>query len=325
VLTSEDVYAAAERLSGIAHRTPLITSRYLNELVGAQVFLKAECFQRAGAFKFRGAYNALSMLDPEQRRRGVVAASSGNHAQAVALAGSLLEIPVAVIMPEDAPPAKMAATRGYGAEIITFDRYKDDREKLQSDIASERGRTVVPAYDSYNVMAGQGTLALEILEDVPDLGVLIVPVSGGGLLAGCGTAVRAVSRKTQVIGAEPEAADDTFRSFAAGERINIGVPVTIADGLQAPMPGRLTFPINQRLADGILVASEDEIKATMVMLLERQKLLVEPSGAVALAALIRHREAFAGKKVVVVLSGGNADLKLVAELLGGFSTTSARN
>lgn len=315
MLTARDVHEAANRIAGVAHRTSLITSRTLNERTGVSIFLKPECLQRAGAFKFRGAYNALSLLNKVRRERGVFAASSGNHAQAVALAGSLLGIPVSVLMPQDAPTAKIEATKGYGAEVIFFDRYKDDRERLQLELSTQRGQTVVPAYDSYAVMAGQGTVALEMLQDVQDLDALIVPVSGGGLLAGCATIAKDLAPGIQVFGAEPEGADDTRRSLESGQRVNIGIPTTIADGLQAPTPGSLTFPINQRLCNGIFVASESEIRGTMRTLLERQKLLVEPSGAVALAALLRNSSKLAGKKVAVVLSGGNASLDLVAQIL----------
>ena len=315
-LRIEDVQAAARRIHGVAHRTPVITSRALDERCEASVFLKAECFQRAGAFKFRGAYNALSLLDADQRAKGVVAASSGNHAQAVALAGKLLAVPVIVVMPKDAPKSKCEATRAYGAEIVYFDRYTEDREAIQRDLAESRGRTIVPAYDSFEVMAGQGTVALELIDQVPDLHALVAPVSGGGLAAGCATVAKSHDPNIQVFGAEPETADDTRRSLEAGKRVGEGVPDTIADGLQAPIPGRLTFEINRRLLDGVLVAADNEIVETMRFLLERQKLLIEPSGAVALAALIRNKASFRGKRVGVVLTGGNVDLGRLRELLG---------
>lgn len=315
-LRIDDIREAARRIHGVAHRTPVLTSRTLDEMCGARVFLKAECFQRVGAFKFRGAYNALSLLDADQRAKGVVAASSGNHAQAVALAGRLLGVPVTVVMPNDAPASKRAATLGYGAEVVQFDRYTQDRDAIQSEVAARLGRTIVPAYDSYRIMAGAGTTALELLEEVPDLDAFISPVSGGGLVAGCATAIKAISPGTRVYGAEPEAADDTKRSIAAGTRVGDGVPQTIADGLQAPIPGKLTFEINLRLLEGVLVASDQEIVEAMRFLLTRQKVLVEPSGAVGLAALIRNNQAFRGARVGVVLSGGNVDWEKLRSLFG---------
>ena len=315
MLSVEDVFGAAQRSQGVAVRTPVLTSRTLDDLVGASVFLKAECFQRAGAFKFRGAYNALSMLDRAERARGVFSASSGNHAQAVALSGQLLSIQVTVLMPQDAPAAKVSATKGYGAKIVFFDRYREDRDALQRQLGEQGGHVIVPAYDYYPVMAGQGTTALEVSEQVPRLDAFLVPVSGGGLAAGCATYLKTVRPGVQVFGVEPEAADDTRRSLEAGARVEPKVPETIADGLQAPTPGALTFEINRRLLDGVLVASEAEIVEAMRFMLERQKLLIEPSGAVALAALIRNREQFQGKRVAVVLSGGNVDLGRLCRLL----------
>ncbi len=241
-LTLADVQAAAGRIKGFAHRTPVLTSRTLNERTGAEVFLKAENFQRIGAFKFRGAFNAISRLTEQQLERGVLAYSSGNHAQAVALAARLAGTTAVNLMPKDAPPTKMAATRGYGAEVVTYDRYTQDRAALAKQLAEERGLTLIPPYDHYDVMAGQGTVALELIEEVGPLGALLVPIGGGGLIAGCATAATALSPGIRVIGVEPAAGDDTARSLAAGKRVEIGVPRTIADGQAIASPGELTFP-----------------------------------------------------------------------------------
>lgn len=310
-----DVDAAAARLRGVAHRTPVLTSRTLDAATGAAVFLKAECFQRGGAFKFRGAYNKLASLTPEQRSRGVVAFSSGNHAQAVALAARLLGTHAVILMPDDAPAAKVDATRGYGAEVVGFDRYEDDREALSQRLVQERGMTLVPPFDDPLVIAGQGTVALELLDDVPDLDALLVPVGGGGLIAGCATAGAARRRDLRVIGVEPEEGDDTRRSLAAGTRVNIPVPRTIADGQQVAMPGRLTFPVVQRLVEAVTVVSDGEIVTAMRFLLDRLKVVVEPSGASALAALLAGRVALQGARVGVVLSGGNVGAQRLCELL----------
>ena len=252
-----DVEAAAERLAGVAHRTPVVTSRTLDERVGARVHIKAECFQRGGAFKFRGAYNKISSLDADALARGVVAYSSGNHAQAVALAAKLLGSRATIVMPEDAPAAKLEATRGYGAEVVTYDRWTESREEIGAALAAERGLELVPPYDDPLVMAGQGTAALELLDDVPDLDVLLVPVSGGGLIAGCSTVAKALRPECRVVGVEPEAGNDTQQSLAAGERVRIDVPRTIADGLQAPEPGELTFEVNRQRVDEIVTVTDD--------------------------------------------------------------------
>lgn len=315
-LTLADVQAAAERISGVAHRTPVLTSRTLNERVGAEVFLKAENFQRIGAFKFRGAFNAISRLSPEQLAAGVVAYSSGNHAQAVALAAKLAGTTAVNLMPTDSPPTKLAATRGYGAEVVTYDRYSQDRAVLANQLAEERGLTLIPPYDHYDVMAGQGTVALELIEDIGPLGALLVPIGGGGLIAGCATAATAMSPGIRVIGVEPAAGDDTARSLAAGERVEIGVPRTIADGQAIASPGELTFPIIQRLVDGIELVTDDEIRAAMKFAFERLKIVVEPSGASALAALLTGRIRNLPDRVGVVLSGGNVGLERWLELLG---------
>jgi threonine dehydratase len=316
MLSLEDVREAAQRIDGVAHRTPVITSRTLNERVGAEVFLKAENLQRIGAFKFRGAFNAISRLSPEQLARGVAAYSSGNHAQAVALAASMAGTKAVILMPEDAPPTKVAATKGYGAEVITYDRYTGDRTALATALAEERGVALIPPYDHYDVMAGQGTVALELIEEVGQLGALLAPVGGGGLIAGCATAAVELSPGIRVIGVEPEAGNDTALSLAAGERVDNGVPHTIADGQAIPIPGELTFEINRRLLAGVELVSDDEIRAAMKFAFERLKLVLEPSGACALAALLAGRIEDLPDRVGVVLSGGNVGLERFVELLG---------
>jgi threonine dehydratase len=301
-----DVEAAARRLEGIANRTPVFTSRTLDERVGARVFLKAESLQRGGAFKFRGAYNAISQLDEP----GVAAFSSGNHAQAVALAARLTGKQAVILMPLDAPPAKVEATRAYGAEVVAYDRYTEDREALGRALAEERGLALVPPYDDERVMAGQGTAALELLEQAGGLDTLVAPVGGGGLIAGCATAVDGSAR---IVGVEPEAGDDTRRSLEAGERVAIDVPRTIADGLQVTAPGRLTFEVNARLVDEIVTVSDAEIVEAMAFLFDRMKLVTEPSGAVGVAALLEGR--ISGGRIGVILSGGNVGLERFRELL----------
>jgi len=317
-LSLDDVRAAAERLSGIAHRTPVLTSRTLDERTGATAFLKAECLQRGGAFKFRGAYNMISSLGPEERERGVVAYSSGNHAQAVSLAARLLGTSATILMPADTPPVKLDATRGYGAEIVTYDRYTEDREALGAALAAERGGlALVPPYEHPLIMAGQGTAALELLEDVPGLDALLVPVGGGGLIAGCATAAKALRPGIRVIGVEPEAGDDTRRSLEAGERVRIPVPRTIADGQQADIPGELTFAVNRQVVDTIVTVSDAEILDAMAFLFDRMKLVTEPSGASAAAALLAGRAEAGGARVGVVISGGNVGVARFGELMAG--------
>ena len=315
VIALDDVRAAAARIEGIAHRTPVLTSRTLDEATGARVFLKAENLQRAGAFKFRGACNAVASLSGEERARGVATVSSGNHAQALALAARLHGARATILMPDDAPPGKLAATRGYGAEVIGFDRYAADREALLAELVAERGLVPVHPYDDPLVMAGQGTAALELLEQAGPLDLLLVCVGGGGLLAGCATAVAVLAPETRVVGVEPEAGDDTRRSLAAGERVRIPVPRTIADGQQLPIPGELTFEVTRRLVDEIAVASDPEIVAAMRFLFERLKTVAEPSGACALAALLAGRVRAGGLRVGVTLSGGNVAPRRFAELL----------
>lgn len=314
----DDVRDAAARLSGVVHRTPVVRSRTLDALAGCEVLLKCENLQRAGAFKFRGAYHALSRLSPDERSAGVVTYSSGNHGQAVALAARELGSRAVVVMPADAPRSKAEAVAGYGAEIVTYDRYRDDRVAIGERIAAERGMALVPSYDHPHVIAGQGTAALELLEDAGPLDALVVPVGGGGLLAGCATIACDLQPSLRVVGVEPEAGDDTKRSLEAGERVRIPVPRTIADGQGAQTPGVLTFPIVRRLVSGVALVSDAEIVAAMRVAFDRLKLVVEPSGATGLAALLAGRlEAVApgARRVGVVLSGGNVDTRRFAELL----------
>ncbi len=315
-VTFDDVRAAAERLRGVAHRTPVVTSRTLDALTGTRAYLKCENLQRMGAFKFRGAYNRIAQLSPPERERGVVAFSSGNHAQGTALAARLLGAPATIVMPLDAPESKVAATRGYGAEIVFYKRAQMNRAEIAAGIARKRGATLVPPYDDPAIVAGQGTAALELLEEVPELDVLLVPTGGGGLLAGSALAASALRPGIAVYGVEPEAGDDFAQSFARGERVEIAVPLTIADGQQTTSPGELTLPIDKRLCAGILTVSDDEIRAAMRFAFERLKLVVEPSGASALAALLAGKLAAAGgKRVGIVLSGGNVDAQRYAAIL----------
>jgi len=315
VIELADVEAAAERLRGVANRTPVLTSRTLDGVVGATVYVKAECFQRGGAFKFRGAFNKIASLPDEVRTCGVLAYSSGNHAQAVAIAARLLGTSATILMPEDAPPAKLDATRGYGAEIVAYDRWTDSREEIGARIAAERGAALVKPYDDPLVMAGQGTTALELLEDAPELDLLVAPVGGGGLIAGCATAAKALRAEIRVVGVEPAMGDDTRRSFAAGERVRIDVPRTIADGLQATEPGELTFEVNRRRVDEIVTVTDAEILDAMAFLFDRLKVVSEPSGAAGVAALLAGRVDANGKRVGVVVSGGNVGVARFVELL----------
>jgi threonine dehydratase len=310
-----DVQAAAERLRGVAHRTPVLTSRTLDGQASGFVFVKAECFQRGGAFKFRGAYNKIASIPAQERAHGVIAYSSGNHAQAVAIAARLLDTRATIVMPEDAPAAKLDATRGYGAEIVSYDRWTENREEIGSRLAEERGLELVRPYDDPLVMAGQGTAALELLDDVPDLDVIVAPVGGGGLIAGTATTAKALRAGIRVVGVEPAAGDDTARSLAAGERVNVGVPRTIADGLQAAEPGVLTFEVNRQLVDEVVTVTDAEIVDAMAFLFDRMKLVVEPSGAVGIAALLNGR--VQGARIGVVISGGNVGAARFAELVGG--------
>jgi threo-3-hydroxy-L-aspartate ammonia-lyase len=316
VVGIEDVHDAARRLDGVAHRTPVLRSRALDERVGARVLLKAEVVQRTGSFKFRGAYNKLAALPQSSRDRGLIAFSSGNHAQAVALAASLFDAGATIVMPQDTPPLKLMATRGYGAEIVTYDRYSGDREQIALELGEERGLTLVPPYDDPDVIAGQGTAALELIDEAGGVDLLLAPVGGGGLIAGSATTVKALCPGARVIGVEPESGDDTKRSLAAGSRVTIGVPRTIADALQAAVPGRLTFAINQELLDGVVTVSDAELIEAMRFAFERLKLVVEPGGAAALAALLADKvDVQPGERVGVILSGGNVEAARLASLL----------
>ncbi|MFC8305955.1 pyridoxal-phosphate dependent enzyme [Streptomyces olivaceus] len=315
-LALDDVRAAAARIEGVAHRTPVLRSRTLDALVGAEVHLKCENQQRVGAFKFRGAYHAASRLTPARLARGIAAYSSGNHAQAVALAARELGSTAVIVMPEDAPPAKRAAAAGYGAEIVTYDRYREDRAAIAEALAAERGLALIPPYDHPHVVAGQGTAALELVEETGPLDALIAPVGGGGLIAGCAIAVKGLHPATRVVGVEPEAGDDTRRSLEAGRRVTVPVPRTIADGQAVATPGELTFAVNRRLLDGVVLVSDDEIVDAMRFAFERLKTVLEPSGATGLAALLNGRIDPLPRRIGVVLSGGNVDAARFAELCG---------
>jgi threo-3-hydroxy-L-aspartate ammonia-lyase len=320
VIEIDDIRAAAQRLEGVVRRTPLITSPRLDERVGARVQLKAESLQHTGSFKFRGAYNKILAIPPGDRERGVLAVSSGNHAQAVALASSMFGASATIVMPADAPAMKLAGTRHYGAEIVTYDRYQEGREQIGQELAEQRGLTVVPPFDDPLVIAGQGTAALELVEQAGGLDLLLAPVSGGGLIAGCATVVKALCPGARVIGVEPEAADDYRRSLAADRRIAIEVPRTIADALQVTMPGELTFAINRVLLDGIVTVSDGELVQGMRFAFERLKLVLEPGGAAGLAALLAGKVAVdAGTRVGVILSGANIDATHFCQLMASGS------
>jgi threonine dehydratase len=315
-VTLADVRDAAARIDGVAHRTPVLRSRTLDALVGAEVHLKCENFQRVGAFKFRGAYNAASRLTPEQLAKGIAAYSSGNHAQAVALAARELGSTAVILMPEDTPKSKREATAGYGAEVVTYDRYTGDRVAIGEALAADRGLALIPPYEHPHVIAGQGTAALELLDETGPLDALVVPVGGGGLIAGSATAAKGLHSGIRVIGVEPEAGDDTRRSLAAGHRVSIPVPRTIADGQAADIPGELTFSVNRRLVDDIVLVSDDDIRAAMRFAFERLKIVLEPSGACSLAALLAARITPLPPRVGVILSGGNIDARRFADLCG---------
>ncbi|RQT60335.1 threo-3-hydroxy-L-aspartate ammonia-lyase [Burkholderia cepacia] len=307
--TYDDVAAAAARLEGHAHRTPVMTSRTINEALGAQVFFKCENLQRMGAFKFRGAFNALSLFDAEQRRNGVVAFSSGNHAQAIALSARILGIPATIVMPQDAPAAKIAATRGYGGKVVTYDRYTEDREQIGRDLAARHGLTLIPPYDHPDVIAGQGTAAKELFDEVGPLDAVFTPLGGGGLLSGTALATRALSPHATLYGVEPEAGNDGQQSFRSGAIVHIDTPRTIADGAQTQHLGNLTFPIIRRDVDDILTATDAELVDCMRFFATRMKIVVEPTGCLSFAAVRRMKDALQGKRVGVVISGGNVDLE----------------
>jgi threo-3-hydroxy-L-aspartate ammonia-lyase len=313
--TYQDVVAAAGRLKGVAHRTPVLRSTFADEMLGAEVFFKAENYQRMGAFKFRGGFNALAKFTPEQRVKGVVAFSSGNHAQAIALSGRILNIPAVIVMPKDAPAAKIAATRGYGAEVVLFDRYTESREAIGHQLARDRGLTLIPPFDHADVIAGQGTAALEMIEDVGPLDYFFICLGGGGLTAGCCLAIEALSPECKVYGVEPVAGDDVQQSFRAGKRIKIDVPKTIADGAQTQMVGELTFPIMQRCLTDVLTVTDDELVDCLHFFAERMKMVVEPTGALAFAAARFSGIDLKGKRVGVLISGGNIDMAQFADLL----------
>ncbi|MGW2419606.1 threo-3-hydroxy-L-aspartate ammonia-lyase [Streptomyces sp. NPDC001709] len=316
-VTFDDVRAAAARLEGVAHRTPVLTSRTLNALVGAEVFIKCENFQRAGAFKFRGAYNAAAQLTPEELAKGIAAYSSGNHAQAIALAARELGTSAVILMPEDAPRTKREATAGYGAEIVTYDRYTEDRTALGTALAKDRGLVLIPPYDHPHVIAGQGTATLELLDETGPLDALLVPVGGGGLIAGSATAAKALHPGIRVVGVEPEEGDDTKRSLDSGARVTLPVPRTIADGQALPTPGEITFEINRHLVDAIALVSDAEIVTAMRFAFERLKIVLEPSGATGLAALLAGRVDNLPARIGIIASGGNIDTGRFAELVGG--------
>jgi threo-3-hydroxy-L-aspartate ammonia-lyase len=316
VISLDDIRAAARRIDGVAHRTPVLTSRALDAATGATVLLKAENLQRGGAFKFRGAYNAVASLAGDERARGVATVSSGNHAQALALAARLHRAHAVILMPEDSPPGKLAATEAHGAEVIRFDRYAEDREALLAALVNERGIVPVHPYDDERVMAGQGTVALELIEEAGPLDMLVVPVGGGGLISGCATVAKALLDGVRVVGVEPEAGDDVRRSLAAGERVRIPVPRTIADGQQLPEPGVETFEVIRERVDEVAVASDQEIVTAMRFLFERLKTVAEPSGACAPGALLAGRLGdVGGLRLGVTISGGNVSAARFAELM----------
>jgi threonine dehydratase len=313
--TYEDIVAAAGRIEGHAHRTPVLTSRTANEELGAEIFFKAENLQRMGAFKFRGAFNALSRFNEAQRKAGVVAFSSGNHAQAIALSARILGIPATIIMPEDAPASKIAATRGYGGNVVTYDRYTQDREAIGRKLADEKGMTLIPPYDHADVIAGQGTAAKELFEEVGELDYFFVCLGGGGLLSGSALATRALSPKCKLYGVEPEAGNDGQQSFRSGAIVHIETPKTIADGAQTQHLGALTFPIIRRDVDDILTVSDTELVDAMRFFASRMKIVVEPTGCLGFAAARKMKEALRGKRVGVLISGGNVDIDRFASLL----------
>lgn len=315
--TYADVQAAAERLQGVAHRTPILTSRTLNQQMGAEIFFKCENQQRIGAFKFRGAYNALSKLTPEQKSKGVVAFSSGNHAQAVALSGKLLGIPATVVMPADSPKIKQLATRGYGAEVVLFDRMREDRVAIASRLMEEKSLTLIPPFDYPDVIAGQGTAAKELFEDTGPLDLLFTPLGGGGLLAGSLLSMEALSPECMAYGVEPATADDGKRSLESGRIVTIETPTSIADGALSIALGDLPFPILQRLASGVLTVTDEALVQTMRWFGERLKIIVEPTGCLGAAGMLQHPELIRGKRVGVILSGGNIDLSRYGELVAG--------
>ena len=315
--TFADVVAAAERLAGHAHHTPVLRSSTLDARLGARFFFKCENFQRMGAFKFRGAFNALSRFDTDQRKAGAIAFSSGNHAQAIALSARLLGIPAVILMPSDAPQAKIDATRGYGGEVILFERFKQDREVLTREIAAQRGMTLIPPFDHADVLSGQGTAAKELFDEVGELDYLFVCMGGGGLLSGSALSARALSPRCKVIGVEPEAGNDGQQSFRSGTIVRIPVPATIADGAQTQAVGELTFAIIQRYVHDIVTASDAQLVEAMRFFAERMKMIVEPTGCLGIAGALDGGIPVAGHRVGVIVSGGNVDLRRFGQLLSG--------
>jgi threonine dehydratase len=315
----EDVRAAAARLHGIAHRTPVLMSRTLDLLTGARVHLKCENFQRMGAFKFRGAYNRIVQLDPAKRRGGVVAFSSGNHAQGVALASKLLDVPAVIVMPSDAPKAKVAATQEYGAEVVFYDRHRSHRAEIAQRICDERGATLVPPFDDRDIIAGQGTAALELLEDYHDLEMIVAPVGGGGLLSGTAVAAHGLNPAIELYGVEPQAGNDFQQSLQAGKPVHIDVPNTIADGLQTQAPSELTLRIVSAFGRGIVTVTDDELRGAMRFAFERMKIVIEPSGAAALAAVMSGKLDVRDKAVGIIISGGNVDIERFDSLVSSLS------
>lgn len=315
-VTFADVRAAAERLRGIAHRTPILTSRTFDALTGRQVFFKCENFQRAGAFKFRGAYNRLAQLNDAEKRRGIVAFSSGNHAQGTALAAHLLNIPATLVMPADAPRVKLDATRGYGAEVLVYDRLTGNREAIARQLVAERGATLVPPFNDPHIIAGQGTAALELLEEIPDLDALVAPVGGGGLIGGCAIAAKALRPQIQIFGVEAVGADDAKQSLQRGEIVHIEPPTTIADGIRTQSIGTLTFPILRALLRDIVIVSDDEILDAVRFALTRMKIVVEPTGAVPIAAVMQNKIPANLTRVGIIVSGGNISPELIRSLVG---------
>lgn len=315
--TYDDVAAAAQRIEGQAHRTPVIRSGTLARETGAEFFFKCENFQRVGAFKFRGAFNALSRFDARQRRAGVIAFSSGNHAQAIALSAQLLNMPATIVMPSDAPAGKLAATRGYGAEVILYDRYKDDRDAIGRRLAQERGATLIPPFDHPDILAGQGTAAKELFEETGPLDALFVCMGGGGLLSGSALAARALSPGCKVFGVEPEAGNDGQQSLRAGHVVRIATPKTIADGAQTQAPGDITFAIIQKCVDDILTVSDEELVDGMRFFATRMKMIVEPTGCLGFAGARKSAAGFKGGRIGVIISGGNVDLDRFCALTQG--------
>ena len=314
-ISFDDVVQAAKRIEGAAHRTPVLKSATADAMTGAKLFFKCENFQRMGAFKFRGAYNAISQFAPEQMRGGVVAFSSGNHAQAIALSARLLGTKAVIIMPNDAPKVKIEATKDYGAEVILYDRYTEDREEIGRRLSQERGLTLIPPYDHAHVMAGQGTLALELFEEVGDLDMLVVCLGGGGMLSGCAIVAKHINPKCIVIGVEPEAGNDAQQSFRSGKIVHIESPKTIADGAQTQHLGNLTFPVIQKCVDDIGTVTDDQLVNAMSFFASRMKMIVEPTGCLAAAYAFNTKAKISGKKVGIVLSGGNVDLVRFAALI----------